>query len=305
MSAGNYATSNPGKVSSDSGQKVALDRWSQRRLQRLNTEQGFREQRQGGAQAAATPVGGEQQQQQPTSSHSSRSYSTSSASYIGVTDAQPPPSLPTAPSHAVQQQTSGYQAPRAAQPNAGLNNNIQTQPAINPPARPSQYQQQDPNSAYSPTELPAKESSRPGLATTRSFTQQSATADESMSMSNNGARPAPTTARVPTNGTPRQSLNNGVLGSHAQGQAAGYAVGQNYKAEQGQIQQQQGAVGRATPQPGQAGEDMNEEEITQLVKDHKELRECGWLQNLIDTTNISQAKSTQRSKNTTSKRRTR
>lgn len=38
----------PGKTSSDSGQHTALDRWSQRRLQRLNTEQGFREQRQGG-----------------------------------------------------------------------------------------------------------------------------------------------------------------------------------------------------------------------------------------------------------------
>ncbi|KAK0782785.1 hypothetical protein LTR59_012002, partial [Friedmanniomyces endolithicus] len=46
MSAAQHTVS-AGKTSSDSGQNpLPLDRWSQRRLQRLNTEQGFREQRQ-------------------------------------------------------------------------------------------------------------------------------------------------------------------------------------------------------------------------------------------------------------------
>lgn len=45
-----------GKTSSDSGSATGLDRWSQRRLQRLNTEQGFREQRQGGSGSSGGPA---------------------------------------------------------------------------------------------------------------------------------------------------------------------------------------------------------------------------------------------------------
>ena len=52
MSAPGYASS---KASSDSGASSAMDRWSQRRLQRLNTEHTFREQRQGGPQAMSSP----------------------------------------------------------------------------------------------------------------------------------------------------------------------------------------------------------------------------------------------------------
>jgi len=48
------------KTSSDSGQNTALDRWSQRRLQRLNTEQGFREQRQSGQGVQSPPLPSEQ-----------------------------------------------------------------------------------------------------------------------------------------------------------------------------------------------------------------------------------------------------
>ena len=45
------------------------------------------------------------------------------------------------------------------------------------------------------------------------------------------------------------------------------------QAYQGNMQQQKsGDVGRVTPQPVQSSEDMTEEDITQLIKDHKELR---------------------------------
>lgn len=36
--------------------------------------------------------------------------------------------------------------------------------------------------------------------------------------------------------------------------------------------QQEGGVGRVLPQPAQMGEGMTEEDVTQLIKDHKELR---------------------------------
>jgi hypothetical protein len=298
MSAGNYAASIPGKTSSDSGPSVALDRWSQRRLQRLNTEQGFREQRQGGNQgtsptpplpSAPLPSGEQQhpsQQQQPTSSHSSRSYSTSAASYAGAADVQALPQLPTQPPQQQQQQPSAYQSSRTgSQPNVGLN--IQTQ--SNPSTRPPQYQQESQTSQppYSPTDHYAAKDNRPALSSSRSFTQASITAEDSASMSNNGPVPAQKAARQAGNGNNRQSVHNGMMsrdGSHAQqgGQAAGYGAGQaqNYKADQGQTQQRE--VGRGTPQPAQTGEDMNEDEVTQLIKDHKELREftrCGviWL----------------------------
>lgn len=59
---------------------------------------------------------------------------------------------------------------------------------------------------------------------------------------------------------------------------AGLAAGNVPSASQGrgyggtQGQQQAADVGRATPQPVQLGEDMSEEEVTQLIKEHKELR---------------------------------
>lgn len=58
----------PGKTSSDSAASSSgLDRWAQRRLQRLHTEQGFREQRQGTTgPTQATPSILQQQQQQPS-----------------------------------------------------------------------------------------------------------------------------------------------------------------------------------------------------------------------------------------------
>ncbi|EGP84158.1 unnamed protein product [Zymoseptoria tritici ST99CH_1A5] len=248
MSAGNYAASSTGKTSSDSGPSPALDRWSQRRLQRLNTEQGFREQRQGGGSGSIStpplPTGGDHQQQQhapPTSSHSSRSYSNSGGSYAG---ADLPPALPSAPPQAAQP---GYQqlSRTGSQPSAGLNNNNQTQSSRAP-------QYQDPQPQYSPTDHNA----RPGLTSTRSFTQQSVTAEESTSMSNHAPMPAQKPAGRSTNGNNRQSVHSGMMSRDGQTQ--------NYKTEQ---------VGRGTPQPAQSGEEMSEEEVTQLVKDHKELRE--------------------------------
>lgn len=122
MSNGQHTVS-AGKTSSDSGQNLALDRWSQRRLQRLNTEQGFREQRQGGQAVLSPPPPSEQQQQAPHQG----GYSSAGAPYTGQE------SQPQAPLHAQPQphpaQQPAYPSARtvpSGHPNAGLA--IQTQP---------------------------------------------------------------------------------------------------------------------------------------------------------------------------------
>jgi hypothetical protein len=110
-----------GKTSSDSGTApVALDRWSQRRLQRLNTEQGFREQRQGGPPATAASL--EQQ-----------SFGQPGGGPSPYANAQPQQSLHQ---HHPQQQ-SVYQTSRTA---SGLS--IQTQNSSNAPLRSPAFQSQ-------------------------------------------------------------------------------------------------------------------------------------------------------------------
>ena len=71
-------------------------------------------------------------------------------------------------------------------------------------------------------------------------------------------------------------------------------------------QGQQGNVGRATPQPSLGAEEMTEEEVTQLLKDHKELRMSNQnsRQNVFANTHV-QARNIPKSRSTTSKRRIR
>ncbi|KAK5110450.1 hypothetical protein LTR62_005801 [Meristemomyces frigidus] len=234
-----------GKLSSDSGQgNNALDRWSQRRLQRLNTEQGFREQRQGGVQVLSPPAGGDHQS----------GYS-GGASYP-ATQPQPAVNQQSQP-HIAQQ--APYQSTRTAQPehiNAGLA--IQTHPNY-------QQQQYSPPDVVSHSQLP--DASRPSLAQNRSYTQQSD--DPSMS-SNNAGLPASRPIKTTNN---RQSVHNGLSTRETsqQGYVAPPTSGQAFKSNP--QAQQQGDVGRGTPQPGQLTEDMTEEDVAQLIKDHKELRE--------------------------------
>ncbi|KAI5357685.1 hypothetical protein Slin14017_G116980 [Septoria linicola] len=293
-----HAGGAPGKTSSDSGNApAALDRWSQRRLQRLNTEQGFREQRQGGQSVLSPPATAVNNDQQPYIQPGGH------AQYPNA-DAQPAQPLHQHQPH--HQSGSSYQASRSGsvastQPNAGLA--IQTQNTSNPPLRSpafqtkaqahshqQQQQQQQQQQEYSPPEshshYTADNANRPALNQARSFSAQT---DDSSSMSNNGAMQP----KVVRNGNNRQSVHNDLRsreGSHStQGGQAAFSTavvppgsqGQPYKGsgqqqqqqQQPHAQQQQGEVGRATPQPLTIADEMNDDEVTQLVKDHKELRE--------------------------------
>jgi hypothetical protein len=118
--------------------------------------------------------------------------------------------------------------------------------------------------------------------------------DSSMSASNNGSLPAPKAVRAGS--ANRQSMHNGLNSREASALSAGQNGGQQgggvpaFSAsvvppagqaqaypgappQQQQQQQQKSAdIGRVTPQPVQTSEDMTEEDINQLIKDHKELR---------------------------------
>lgn len=283
-----YLPTPPRKTSSDSGQSAALDRWSQRRLQRLNTEQGFREQRQGGHGVLS-----------PNASISEQSgYNASGAQYpiqqepqaqLHNQQAQPHPSPQPA-----------YHSERTVQsshPNAGLG--VQTQ-SVSSSSRTNTYQRQESSTPYQQSSPPdssgyqfsSPDSSRPTLTQSRSYNsqqqQQPDTDVTSMSSSNNGSLPAPKPLR--TGGSNRQSMHNGInsregsgLGSGQQsgGQQGGVPAfnasvvppaGQAQYQSSSQQQQKSGDVGRNTPQPMQTGEEMSEEDIAALIKEHKELR---------------------------------
>ncbi|KAK5725972.1 hypothetical protein LTR15_004162 [Elasticomyces elasticus] len=260
MSNGQHQLS-AGKTSSDSGQHTALDRWSQRRLQRLNTEQGFREQRQGG-QGILSP---------PPPSEQSAGYNSAGVPYGQESQPQPPLHQQPQPHPAQQPAYPSARTAPPAHPNAGS--------AIQQPA----YSQQQYSPPDSTSQLPSQEPSRPQAQQGRSFSHQE---DTSMS-ANNGSLPPPRAAK--SGAANRQSMHNGLntressaagAGQQQQGVPAfnasvvpptGQGQGQSYKgSSQGQ---QPGDVGRVTPQPVQLGEDMSEEDVNQLIKDHKELRE--------------------------------
>ena len=282
MSAGSQHNTVDRKTSSDSGPQVTLDRWSQRRLQRLNTEQGFREQRQGGHGVLSPPLN----QGSSISSGSSEQTAYNTGAQYSNQDAQPQQPLHHQQSqpHPAQQSSVGYQASRTAPanlPNVGLA--IQT-PSSNNPSRAGQYPQDHQQShagQYSPPEAQfSQDSSRPPLTQSRSFSQPG---DES-AMANNGQLPGPKALRQ-GNANNRQSVHNGLStreGSHSTqgGQVPAFntsivppgSQGGPYKG--GNAQQPQGEVtrGTGTPQPTQLGDEMSEEDVAQLVKDHKELR---------------------------------
>ena len=271
----------PGKTSSDSGQAPGTSGWSKRQLRRLDTEQGFREQRQGGQVILSPPSVGDQS-----------GYISSGAQY-STQQSQPQSSLHQTPQpHPAQQ--AAYQGSRTVQ--SGHLNAVQAQP-VSSTWRSSMYQYTDPTQAhvqsqqYSPPDSAqpyhSQDNSRPPLSQIRSYSSQQAGAEDASMSSNNGGIPATKALRSGVNN--RQSVHNGLSArdgsSSGQQQSvpafnasvvppAGQGQGQAYQSQG----KQQTDVGRVTPQPLTMGEDMSEEEVAQLIKDHKELRM--WTQRL-------------------------
>lgn len=89
--------------------------------------------------------------------------------------------------------------------------------------------------------------------------------------SNNGSLPTPRPVKSANN---RQSVHNGLNTRDAQQQGVpAYNASVVPPTSGNQFKSQpQADVGRGTPQPAQLGEDMTEEDVAQLMKDHKELR---------------------------------
>lgn len=256
---------NPGKTSSDSGQHAAMDRWSQRRLQRLNTEQGFREQRQGGVSS-------------PPASDSS-SFTGTAVGYSHQS-AQPQPSLHQQPQPHHQ---GSYQASSRSNASPALHSQpvsssrSSTYPVHEQPQpvhmHPSQHQ-------YSPQDAAAQyqENNRPQVQQSRSYSQHSAAEEQqAMASANNGNVSAPKAVRPAGNN--RQSLqNNGMAQRDASSGIQSFSAAvvpptsQAPPSYQSTQPAQQSDVRRPTPQPTQSPDELSEEDIAQLVKDHKELR---------------------------------
>lgn len=260
------------KTSSDSGQSSALDRWSQRRLQRLNTEQGFREQRQGG-QGVLSP---------PLSQDSSYS-NASSGQYAQETQPQQHQHQHVQPHHP---SASAYQAQRSG-PTSGQPNAAQSQ-SVSSTSRANNYAQHDAPlpQTYSPPDSASQyhqDLPRPPLTQSRSFNSQP---EDPLAAST--AAPAPAAKSSRSGMSNRQSVHNGLnaregSGLTSQGSGGGGHPGvpafnanvvptPESQAQQGYgntSQQKPGDNGRGTPQPNKP---MTKEDIEQLIQDHAQLR---------------------------------
>ena len=287
----------PGKTSSDSGQGAALDRFTKRQLQRLNTEQDFREQRQGRGQPGQAVLS-------PTASLSDPSgYNSSGPSYAAQGEQQPQLHQQAQPHPSQQPAYHSSRTGQASHVNAGLAS--QSQPVSSSSRSPYQHQDTSQTHAphlqqqYSPPDAPSglhivTSDTRPQYPS-RSYSNQQqqpsqppSSEDSSMSASNNGSLPAPKAVRAGS--ANRQSMHNGLNSREGSALSAGQNGGQQgggvpafsasvvppagqAQAYPGAPQQQKSAdIGRVTPQPVQTSEDMTEEDINQLIKDHKELR---------------------------------
>lgn len=248
-----------GKTSSDSGSVTGLEKWSQRRQQRLNTEQSFREQRQGVA-GALSPIPG-------SDSQSSFFQQVLSNTYASQSDTAQPQ----------QQARSGQPPNNNSAHSRSTNNNYTHDPTAQQQQQQSQYPLPDAVSQYQ-----AHHNNRATIQSTRSYQSGNAAIDsDSMSVSNsNGAAKA--SRGGPVN---RQSVHTDLLtrdSANQQGVPAFNAAvippvsqGSMFNSDsslQQNNQQGQADPRRPTPQPLPTSEDMSEEEVNQLIKDHKELR---------------------------------
>jgi hypothetical protein len=254
-----------GKVSSDSGQHTALDRWSQRRLQRLNTEQGFREQRQGGLAS-------------PPASDSS-SFTGAPVGYQHQ-NAQPQPQAPLhsqpQPHHQAYQASSRSNATPALHSQPVSSSRTSTYPVHEQPQLAHMQSQHQ----YSPQDTSAQfqENTRPQVQQSRSYSQHSALEDQqSLASASNGSMNAPKAVRPASNN--RQSVqNNGMPQRDASSGLSSFSAAvvppttQGPPSYQSSQPMQQSEIRRATPQPAPTADELSEEDVAQLVKDHKELR---------------------------------
>ena len=242
--------STTGKSSSESS-SPALDRWSQRRLQRLNTEQGFREQRQG---FAAQPA-----------------FASNNNNTVLVDQAQPQ-SHPTGQTAAASSSSQQYQRPQtnssygASSPPLVSAANSPSLPYHNGPQVhiPSQSNHSPPDANPNYQSVAARQ-----LQSSRSFTlaadgSVAPTSGDNNHNHNNIHQPKPRSDL-------RQShyANNGAMNSNStlQNIQSSPMPGTSMQQSSGQGME----VGRSTPQL--LSEDMSGEDVDKLINDHRELRE--------------------------------
>lgn len=284
----------PSRSSQDTppSQSAAADRWAQRRLQRLTTEQGFRDQRQAAdlnSKPASVASGYSssqefdgrgarsipqellqqfhtQQQQSPQSHHQLQNSSSSSRTPPSYTSSltSPPPQLLSSPSFTDHSINS---AGRTNQPFYLAESGLPSQFAHGPNQQ-SGYTT-DPSL---PSPHPLINHSRPIPQHQNRFLQHSTNQQPSDSDDFSPAAQANATLAAPKSAkSNRLSMQSG--GGPLQSPLPPTPHDQSHPSAappHTNDRQQAGTLGRSTPQSG--SEEMTPQEAAQLAKDHKELR---------------------------------
>jgi hypothetical protein len=261
-----------GKLSTDGGQHGgALDRFTQRRLQRLQTESAFRETRQTGNVQSPNDMN---QNSQYNHSANSQKYNNADAQPQSLH--QSPQVHPTAPPSQSSYRTS--QASQALSLDSNMPGSRQNSfPQENIPttqhSQSSHLQQSRPS--YSPhdagEQFSTQDPTRPALNQQQSRSYNHNAHED---MSNNGTSTMTTTTKTRPPNNNRQSVHNVLISREASSvssQGGQPSLPSNTGAQPRQSTQQ-GDVARVTSQLAQASDEMTDEEVAQLQKDHKELR---------------------------------
>jgi hypothetical protein len=257
-----------GKLSTDGGQHAAVDRFTQRRLQRLQTESAFRETRQTGNVQSPNEIN-----HTPQYNHGANGQKYNNAEAQPQSLHQSPQMHPSAPPS-----QSSYRASQASQAMSldsnmsGSRQNSLPQENNSTTQHPQSSHLQQSRPSYSPhdagEQFSSQDPTRPALnQQSRSYNHNT---QEDMP-SNGTAAMTTTKTRPPTQN--RQSVHN-VLISREASSVSSQGGQPNLPTNSGQPRQttQQGDVARVTSQLAQASDEMTDEEVAQLQKDHKELR---------------------------------
>lgn len=244
-------SSTAGKSSSESTMSGGGERWSQRRLQRLNTEQGFREQRQGASAQQAPPhpsLSSQQAAAYQRSANDSLSYGSPSPVPVSASNS---PNL----QYNNQQSQQSHQEAHGPGPQVHIPTHT-TQQQPNPSAAELNSNNYQTQTAHSMRQL----------RQARSFSQTTLASDSPIAVSNDNSQAALGRQSNHANGSGMNSNSTAGQNSHLPA-APMPALPSQLQSSTAQAKD----TGRSTPQM-MATEDMTDEDIVQLVNDHKELR---------------------------------
>lgn len=231
--------STPGKSSSDSTNS-GLDRWSQRRLQRLNTEQGFREQRQGSTAHQQAYTAADQAQPHPSGQTTTYQQRPQTNSSYGASSPQTTVSATNSPTYP-------YRDGPPVHNSAGVaaHSNNPSPPDANPTYQNHAIRQLQQSASFSRTNDSHNTAAASNTINDNSSIKARSSSRQSPPANGSGMNPNSAASNPQPSPMPGLTIQPpSSSGTHGKD------------------------VGRSTPQL----EDMTDGDINQLIADHKELR---------------------------------